>query len=185
MARSLPGALTTAIAQKEVYPFLAIDVDFSSGPLYLWSGVGNIVNASKTYLGAGELINLSEISETNEIQAKGASITLTGIPSSYLSLALTEPYQGRACRIYFGTITSGVYTFYQIFAGYVDQMNIIENADTASITLTVENALIKLERPVIRRYTDQDQKSRYPSDRGLEYVASLQGKPIYWGKNKS
>lgn len=181
MARNLPAAVTTAIAQKEVLPFLAIDIDFTSGPLYLWSGYGNIIDASKTYLGAGELVNISSVDETSQIQANGASISLSGIPSSYIALALTEPYQGVPCRIYFGTTTAGVNTFYQIFAGSVDQMNISENASLCSITVTIENALIKLERPVIRRYTDQDQKSRYPNDRGLEFVAALQDKTIYWG----
>jgi hypothetical protein len=61
-------------------------------------------------------------------------------------------------------------------------MNIEENVETASISVTAENVLVKLERPVIRRLTNEDQKSRFPSDRGLEFVASLQDKEIFWGK---
>jgi hypothetical protein len=184
MARTLPGGVSTDIAQKLVEPFFAVDIDFVSGPLYVWSGVGDIVNASKTYLGAGQLMSLSTISETAEVEAKGVSITMTGIPSSFLSLALSEPYQGVACRVYFGTINTStrVATFYKVFAGSLDQMNIVENVESATILISVENSLIKLDRPVVRRYTDQDQKSRYPSDRGLEYVASLQDKTLYWGQ---
>jgi hypothetical protein len=64
-------------------------------------------------------------------------------------------------------------------------MNISEESSTATISVTVENVLIKLERPVVRRFTNEDQKSRFPSDKGLEYVASLQDKEIFWGRTAS
>ena len=70
----------------------------------------------------------------------------------------------------------------EIFSGELDQMNIEESVDSASISVTAENVLVKLERPVIRRLTNEDQKSRFPSDRGLEFVASLQDREIFWGK---
>jgi hypothetical protein len=115
------------------------------------------------------------------MEAKGATITMSGIPSVFLSLALQEPYQGRECRIYFG-VTSDPSDYVEVFAGELDQMNIEEQADTANISVTAESVLIKLERPVIRRFTNEDQKSRFPSDRGLEFVAGLQDKEIFWGR---
>ena len=115
------------------------------------------------------------------MEAKGATLSMSGIPSSFLSLALQEPYQGRECRIYFG-VTSDPSDYVEVFSGELDQMNIEEQADTANISVTAENVLIKLERPVVRRFTNEDQKSRFPSDRGLEYVASLQDKEIFWGR---
>jgi len=181
MTRSLTTSVSTAIGQTVVTPFFAIDLALASGSLYLWSGYGDLVIGSKTYLGAGQLMNISTVEETTEIEAKGATITLSGIPSSFLSLALTEQYQGRECRIYFG-ITSSPSDYMEIFTGELDQMNISEEATTATIAVTAENVLIKLERPVVRRLTNQDQQSRYPGDLGLEFVASLQDKEIYWGR---
>lgn len=181
MTRSLTTSVSTAIGQSVVEPFFAVDFDFASGPLYLWSGYGDLVIGSKTYLGAGQLMNLSTVEETTEIEAKGATITLSGIPSSFLSLALTEQYQGRECRIYLG-IVSNPSDYMEVFTGELDQMNISEDASTSTIAVTAENVLIKLERPVVRRFTDQDQKSRFPTDKGLEFVASLQDKEIYWGR---
>jgi hypothetical protein len=69
-----------------------------------------------------------------------------------------------------------------VFAGELDQMNIEEASETCTISVTAENVLIKLERPVVRRFTNEDQKSRFPDDKGLEYVASLQDKEIFWGR---
>lgn len=182
MSRTLPAAILTALAKDEVNFLFAVDIDFDSGSLYMWNGYGNLSYDGKTYLGSGQVMNLSSIEETSEIEAKGASITVTGIPSSFLSLALSEPYQGRECRIYFGTYDVGVYTFQEIFTGELDQMNISEEGSTSTITVTVESVLIKLERPTIRRYTHEDQKSRYPDDKGLEFISSLPEKEIVWGK---
>lgn len=183
MSRDITTSLLNSLDDPVVYPFLAIDIDFSSGPLYMWSGYGDLVIGSKTYLGAGQLLNVSSVEETTEIEAKGATITMSGIPSSFLSLALTEPYQGRECRIYFG-MTSAPADYVEVFAGELDQMNISEEATSATVAVTVENILIKLERPVVRRFTSEDQKSRFPSDRGLEFVAGLQDKEVFWGKPK-
>ena len=181
MSRSLTTALSNALDDEVVYPFFAIDLYFQSETVYLWTGYGELVVGAKTYLGAGTLLNISSVEETTEIEAKGATITLSGIPSTILSLALDEPYQGRECRIYFG-VTSSPSDYVEIFSGELDQMNIVEEAESCTISVTAENVLIKLERPVVRRFTDQDQKSRYPSDRGLEYIASLQDKEIFWGR---
>lgn len=184
MSRDITTPVSNALDDAVIVPFFAVDLDFSSGPLYVWSGYGDLVIDSKTYLGAGQLLNISSVSETTEMEAKGASITMNGIPSSFLSLALQEPYQGRECRIYFG-VTSNPSDYVEVFSGELDQMNIEDGADTSTISVTAENVLIKLERPVVRRFSDQDQKSRFPNDKGLEYVASLQDKDILWGRTSS
>lgn len=139
--------------------------------------------SSKIYSGVGTLLNISSVEESTEIEAKGASITLSGIPSTILAIALTEPYQGRECRIYFGVVSSPT-DYIEIFSGELDQMNIVEEGATCTISVTAENVLIKLERPVVRRFTDRDQRSRYPLDKGLEFVASLQNKDLFWGRDK-
>lgn len=184
MTRDIYPALANTLDDDVVYPFFAVDIDFSSGPLYVWSGYGNATIGAKTYLGAGQLLNISSVEETTEMEAKGATITMSGIPSSFLSLALSEPYQGRACRIYFGMMNSPIH-YTEVFSGELDQMNIAEESSSATISVTVENVLIKLERPVVRRFTNEDQKSRYPNDKGLEFVAGLQDKELFWGRKSA
>ena len=145
---------------------------------------------------------------------QGASVTLSGVPSEVISLALTEPYQGRKANIYFGMFTyvdqysvdqyepdlildfsSDYYavsqegdayvmqTLTQIFSGYMDQMNIDEGSDTSTVTLTIENKLIDLEKPRTARFTSTYQKTLFPNDKGLEFVEDLQTKEIVWGRS--
>lgn len=181
MSRDITTQVSDALDDETISPFFAVDLDFDSGPLYVWSGYGNLTIGAKTYLGAGQLLNISSVEETTEMQAKGATISMSGIPSSFIALALTEPYQGRECRIYFG-VTSSPSNYVEVFSGEMDQMNIIETGETCTIAVTAENVLIRLERPVVSRFSDEDQKSRFPSDKGFEFVADLQDKEIFWGR---
>lgn len=181
MSRSLSSTTITALSSSVVYPFFAVDLDLDSGPVYMWNGLGDLVIGSKTYLGAGDIMNISSITETSEMSAQGAEISISGIQTAFLSLSLQEPYQGRQCRIYFG-MTATPSDYNEIFSGFLDQMTIQENFDTATITISIENELIRLERPVVRRLTSEDQKSRYPNDKGLEFIADLQNKEIFWGR---
>jgi len=184
MSRDITTPVLDSLDDSVVSPFFAVDFDLDSGPLYVWSGYGDLVIGSKTYVGTGLLLNVSSVSETTEMEAKGATISVSGIPSAFLSLALQEPYQGRECRIYFG-MTDSPSNYVEVFSGELDQMNIEENGDTAVVSVTAENVLVKLERPVVRRFTDEDQKSRFPDDKGLKFVASLQDKDILWGRKAS
>jgi hypothetical protein len=93
---------------------------------------------------------------------------------------LSEPYQGRVAKIYFGI--NGENVFNELFSGYMDQMNIEESGETCTIEMTVENKLIDLERARVARFTSGYQKSLYPNDLGLDFIEDLQDKPISWGR---
>lgn len=187
MSRDLATATTNLIDDPVVYPFFAIDLLFDTDALYLWTGLGDISYGGNTYVGTGNLLKISDVEETTEIAARGATLTLSGIPSEVLSLALTEPYQGRQCKIYFGLFDREndvePILFTEVFAGYMDQMNINEAADTCDIELKAENKLIDLERARVRRYSSGYQKSIYPNDKGFDFVEDLQDKEIVWGRN--
>lgn len=207
MSRDLTAQTLEAIKEDVVYPFFAVELLFDNqNTLRMWTGQGTLVLGDGTqWVGLGTLLNISTVEETSEIAVKGAVLTLTGVASETLSLALNQPYQGRVCNIYFGTLLKGfiqqendsyillqdggrIYlqesskTLNEIFSGYMDQMNISEGADTSTIELTVENKLIDLERARVARFTSAYQKSVYSGDRGLNFVESLQDKQISWGR---
>jgi len=207
MSRDLSANTIEAINEDTVHPFFAVELMFDGdNVLRMWTGQGTLVLADGTeWAGAGTLLNISTVEETSELAVKGATITLTGIPSEVISLALSQPYQGSVCNIYFGTFTTGNilqensdYILLQdgskievqstskglnsIFSGYMDQMNIAEDADTSTIELLVENKLIDLERARVARFTSGYQKSVYPNDLGLDFVEDLQDRNISWGR---
>lgn len=209
MSRDLSTNTLENIEEDVVHPFFAVELLFDGdNTLRMWTGVGTLTLKDGTeWVGTGNLLNVSAIEETAEMAVKGATLTLSGVPSEVLSLALSEPYQGRVCNIYFGTfsasgkllqenssfillqdgskinVQTGEAGFNQLFSGYMDQMNIADGGDTSTIELMVENRLIDLERARVARFTSGYQKSIYPGDLGLDFVEDLQDKDIVWGRS--
>jgi len=180
MARSIPAAILTALAQPTVSPFYAVEMSFDSGSVRLWTGYGDRTIDGQTYVGVGTLLAISGLEEVNNLSAKQATITLDGISSSIVALALSEPYQRRSCRILWGV--TDVNDFVEVFGGYMNTMQIEDGGETSTISLVVDSKLVELNRPRSRRYTHESQKSRYPTDTFFSFVADLQDKQIPWGR---
>ena len=161
--------------------FLAVELKFASGTLGLWNGYGDLTIDGQLYTGGGSLINVSAIEESADIGAKGVSMSLTGVSSSILATALTENYQYREANIYIGTIDSGTVSSYKAFSGRMDVMTINEQGETCTVSLTAESRLIDLERSRVRRWTSEDQKQIDSTDKGFEFINSLQEENIKWG----
>ena len=192
MARSITTAFNNAIKSQVVRPFFACELAFSTGTLYFWNGYGDITmtagGSSNTFTGLGDLISVSPIGESDQVEAIGASLSLTGIKSSLISAALSALYTNRNASIYLGLFDSnksGVSHVYTLFKGKMDIMKIDEGSETASITLNIENRLIVFDRPKERRFTHEDQQNRFAGDLGFEFVPDLQDKEIIWGKKGS
>ena len=218
--RDLSQQIQNTIAGSSVTAFLAVDLYLDSGTVSVWNGYGTltynaiqygVVNYNGVqYTGVGSLIGIGQVEETSELSARGATVSLSGIPSTMLSLALQEKYQGRKATISFGVFVGGqasgwainnsVWTdsgawsdaqywndysvsIMNLFNGYIDQMNISESSGNCTITVTIESKLIDLERPREFRFNSASQKSLYPGDLGLDFVESLQGKQFNWGRS--
>jgi hypothetical protein len=77
--------------------------------------------------------------------------------------------------------TGAVIESITVFAGRMDVMTITDDGQSAVINFSVENKLVDFQRTRESRYTHEEQIRRYAGDNGLEYVAGLQDKTIYWG----
>lgn len=189
MSRTLTSGMlgvTTADVVRPAY-FVRMVFDSSESPnvLNLWSGVGDLTYGGNTYLGVGDLLSISQITETADIQATGINVSLTGIKSSFIAIAKDHEYQGRALTVSLGAFdTSGslIADPVIVFSGFMDTMTISESGQHSSINIAVENKLIAFERSKVRRYTAEDQKIDHPTDKGFEFVTAIVQKEIIWGR---
>jgi len=185
MSRTLPSALQTELNANELKPFYAVEFLFDSGTVRFWTGYNEITANGHTWLGSGLVMGIATSSETTDLSANGMTFTFSGLDSNFVAIALRENYRGRIARLYLGALNSinqPVSDLYQLFAGRMDTMSIQEDGQSATLTINVENVLIDLERPRVRKYTNEEQLARYPNDNSLEMVASLQEKDIAWGR---
>ena len=172
MSRDISTAILNALDDDVIKPFFAVELLFDgSKVLRLWTGLGTLSYEGNDWAGAGSLLNVSAVEETSDLGVRGAVLSMSGVPTEIIALALTEPYQGRICNLYFGINP--------------DQMNIQEDVESSTIELAVENKLIDLERARTSRFTSAYQKSIYPGDLGLDFVEDLQDKEIVWGRSAS
>jgi hypothetical protein len=184
MTRSLGSALVAEVTADTLKPIVLVKMEFDEGDLNLWNGIGELIWDGDTYAGAGALLGISEIEGTANLQANGVNISLNGIPSAILSLALSSDYQNRPASIWLSAIDSDglLVTPYLIFKGLMDSMTISEDGQDCSINLAIENELVTLERPRVRNYTPEDQGITFSGDKGLDFIASLQNAEITWGR---
>ena len=192
MSRSITTAFNNALTSQVVRPLLAVELEFSTGTLRFWNGYGDITmtagGSSNTFTGLGDLMGVSAVSESDQVEAIGATLSLTGIKSSLISAALSANYTNRNASIFLGlfdTNKSVIADVYTLFKGKMDIMKIDEGAESATIVLNLENRLIALDRPKERRYTHEDQQLSFSGDLGFEFVPDLQDKEIIWGKKTS
>ena len=189
MARDITSAFNTAITSKVVRPLMAVELEFSDGTLRMWNGYGDITmtagGSSQTFTGAGDLLGISEIEESDILSMSGVTLTLSGIKSSLISTALAAQYTNRNGAIYLGlfdTSANVIADVYTLFKGKMDVLNISEGQQTTMIQLKLESRLVSFEKASNRMYTLEDQKVDYSNDLGFEFIPDLQDKEIIWGK---
>lgn len=184
MTRDMTAAYEAAIQDQNLRPCLFFEGDFPSGSVYLWTGIGDVDWDGKTWTGAGNLIGLSDISETTDIVAAGISVRVSGVPVSLVSLVINDAQQGLPGKVYVGLLDENravIADPVQAFVGRLDVPTITDGAETCEITISYESRLIDLQKPREFRYTHESQRLFDPTDKGFEYITSLQDKEIPWG----
>lgn len=203
--RDLDTQMEVAFTNGNTANALLAEFNFESETLYMWSGYGSLSYNGKTYLGGGNLVNISPYQETQELQAQGLQFSLSSIPATLISTALQESYQGRECRTYIATVNlgdgalltedgdyillenggkilieGGVMSVYRFFTGLMDTIDISDDGSESRIVLSAENILTLLKRRKASYYTHEEQIALYPNDLGFVFVPSLQDKEIIW-----
>lgn len=187
--RNLTAEMAAGIVEGGVLPNLLGVFEFDSGTVGMWTGLGQIDWNGITFSGGGNLIGVSPIEETQELQAKGQVLSLNGISSALLATSLTENVKNRPLRIYLsltdpnGPDSDGdifIADPYRVFSGLMDTFEFTDDGEKANIRLSVENILMIGQRAKISRYTDEEQRQRFPDDMGLEFINRLQDREIVW-----
>lgn len=185
--RDITAAMETASKAYKVNPFLLVELQVDSGTVYVSSLNRQITWNSNNWKGIGQLGALSAIEESMELQAVGARLSITGIPTEYVTMVLTEDYQNRPAIIRLGFMDESDVIIANpiiIFEGFIDQMS-LRLGEFASIEVNCQNELADWNRPNVRRYTNADQQDKHPGDLFCEFVGQTVENEIVWGSGPS
>jgi hypothetical protein len=183
MTRGLHADTITELGQSGYQPHTFVEIELDDVPLYMWTGAYDITIDTKTYQGAGTLLQITYPKETVDVKADGFTISLSGIATEMIATALATPMRGRRCTIRNGVFKDGVPEG-GLFIGAIgrcDAISMKEGANSATISVSVENHLIALNRPRIWRFTAAHQRKVSANDKACDYVEALADKVIVWG----
>ena len=177
-------AMLLASEAATVAPVYFVKLQFDSADVLFHSALGDITWGGETYTGTGTLGAISGIEENADLVRTPISLSLTGLPNTLLSAFLNEQYQGRLATIYIGYLGLETHTLVDdpviIYRGMMDVPK-TRRGKTFSISLNIESRFAQWDRPQVRRYTNEDQRSRYSDDTGLQFVEQSTENQITWG----
>lgn len=194
MSRTITVAADTELASSHVPAIMLVELDFPSGFFRLNNSGQTFDWDSKTWYAGGSLLSISDIEESASLEAHGVTLQLnavslspiTGSPNeaNIVQIARAQNYQGRSAKIWFAPLNETTYQPISdpvlAFEGRMNKMD-YQVGEDATFSLACESRLVDWNRPRIRRYNDADQRARFPSDRGLEYIEQMVEKQLMWG----
>ncbi|RJE87954.1 hypothetical protein [Paracoccus onubensis] len=164
-------------------------MDFLDAPKRWWSGYGDLPVGGFTWQGLGDLVSISPIDTSYSISVKKVTFELAAT-SEMLSLALAAKSRVRDRAV---TISLQLFAMedvavgqddiqrgqpigspFSLFNGTMQKMPwSASGPDERTIRLECVGLFFRRNAAPLGRWTDTDQKARYPGDRGLERL------PIY------
>jgi hypothetical protein len=183
--RSLTSPTLAALIAGVVAPVYLVALQFTSGTKYVWTGINTVVWNGQNWTGQGDLLGISPITQTADLQSESITISLSGLDADDVSSVTSDVSTDSTADVWLGflDLTTGAIIADpdHCFSGTLDVPTLQDDGDTASISITCENDLIKLAQASMRRYTNDDQAIVYPTDTGFSFVPSVMAWNGAWG----
>ena len=178
-------AMESALAETEKFPVLFLEGEFASGTVRMSTLYQDVEWNGETWTGAGQFVGIGDVVESEAIQAEAVVVSFSGVPVELVSLAINDVRQNLPGRCWLGLLQPDgtlIGDPIQLFEARLNVPEIIDGGGTCTIQITYDGYLVDLTRPRRILYTDEAQRALYPDDRGLEYIAAIQGQEIVWGR---
>ena len=176
------AAVLAAFASGRLGVVQLVHMAFAT-PVALNTSNWNLTFGNVVYRGAYGLGTISNIKDAPG-EVNGITLSLFG-DNTAMSLALDEgnvvpqtPLTIRTAVIELDTYT--VLDAPVVWAGKLDTMNITEDGQSCTITVTAESIGVDLLRGSPSYYADSDQRLIDPNDGSFMYVVDQVGKPLVW-----
>lgn len=199
MARTIGGAMTTAVAAESGYADVWLLVLISSGgTTRITTAPQTVTWDGNTYTAVGGAIEFEPPAETSDPSAQALRMTLSGVSQTIISDLLNNDMRGRSCTLYFGQIDPAtgavVVDPIEVFTGLLNERWEIketrDNSGRGTVTVST-SAVSQLARYLVSRAcrtnvaSHNDMLARASlatGDTFFSRVPTLVGKTVLWGK---
>ena len=187
---TLSATQQTSLEQALVRIVYFFEMQFAGGTQYVSSLGQDLDWGGHTWSGLGGYGGMSQSEEADGVAPKSITLTLNAAQPAWLALAVgaVEDYRGLPIRIYMCPLDDGfslIDTPQLCWAGTMDFMQIpVAKDGRASISLRCETAALGMKRHAPMRMNAGQQKQRYPTDTGFDFLPDLIAKPQLWLSRK-
>jgi len=148
---------------------------------YTWGGY--------TWGGMGELGAIDQVQESESIASRPLNFTLNAVNPAWLAEGVgpVEDYRGLNAKMYFCPLDENynlIDTPEVCWRGVMDTVTIGIDGDQGSILLKSETSAYGLKRQAAIRMNAAQQKKKYPTDTGFDYLTDLIANPQLWLSKK-
>ena len=182
--KSLSPTFAAALASGAPQVAQLVAMYFSGGTVALNSMNRPLDFGGLTYRGAAGLGEISQIDDSAGSEIKGLQLTMSGLSSEMLALALADATVVQGVRLVIRLALVGADGFVidapVDWDGYLDTMSIDADGDKCTISVTAESSAVDLLRGNSMTTSNADQQALYPGDRAFEYIVSQDGVPVVW-----
>ena len=188
--RTITTLNETAILSQVVRPILFARMSFSSGVQRLHTEIGprtatHPIFGAEEYIGIGDFGGMtSDIKESISVAPESISISITGVDSTFINIALDDDYYRRDIELMFGfDDPDGVLQDDPVivYSGFMDKAGISIGQGKAEITLSCESRATNLQNSSDRRFSDEDLQAQVNGDLGGEYIFRMADFVVNWG----
>lgn len=173
-------ALLARIQQGEQIPLVQL-VQMDLSATVRLTTAGHVVQwGGQDWLPAG-LGSIEPIEDAaGEVQA--LQFVLPGVTSEQIAIALTEPVEGKAVRVYDALIDPATGVVADAVLAWSGTLNVpgIEDGPTAAVVVTAEHRGLHALRAKPSRYTNDEQQRLHPGDTSLDIDPLTDAAPIAW-----
>ena len=181
MSRSIGAANISHVSGQNVHEVILVKLEFST-PVYAHSGIGNISYDGNTYLGVGDFGSANEVRESAQLGPSPIELRLSGIDSALLAESMSAANYGDLVTIYSGyRLDDGTLVGdpWIVTRGKIEFPSSSRGEDN-TIILRVQHDLAVLDEIPGAKFSDEDQVTRYPADRGFEFVEEQGSLRLPW-----
>lgn len=163
-----------------------VELDFSSAPVRLCSAGQDLIFNNQTWMGVGNLGEISDISEESGSASSGMQLVLNVVVTSFLALSIGNVYEyrGRTAKIYFCPLDENYRLVGEpviCWRGTMDVATVSMSGSggeaAGSVTINCETSAYGLKKGSSLRINHAQQSQKYPTDKGLEYLTDLISNP--------
>ena len=179
--RAIHAATEAAIAEPVYRPLALVEMAFDSGTVRAHSGVGDFVWGGNTFTGVAWLGKISDWTESEALASYGIQLELSQVEESLVAIALGEHYRGRALKIWIAYLDEDSQLIGEPVGPWIWRMSTLDGEFTGqkgALVLSCASRMAQWERADVHRYTDEDQRARWPGDYGCEFVSAAAEKEI-------